>query len=157
MNTITVYLMMGLPGSGKSSWCRTHHPDLPVVSRDLIRHELGYTSSPDEKAVLPREDEAVVTKVEYGRMLRLLEEGHGFIVDDTNINAFYRIPLVSWLREHGAKVVGVFIDTPPGVCAARRSGQIPPEAIARMHERLTPFGENEVDEAIIVRYQNHTV
>ena len=44
----TVYLLVGLPGSGKSTWCKNDHPELPVISRDIIRAELGYTSSVDE-------------------------------------------------------------------------------------------------------------
>ena len=46
----TVYILCGLPGSGKSTWCKKYHPKLPIVSRDIIRAELGFTSGPDEKA-----------------------------------------------------------------------------------------------------------
>ncbi len=46
------YLLVGLPGSGKSTWCEKNHPDLPIVSRDIIRYKLGYTSGPNEKARL---------------------------------------------------------------------------------------------------------
>ena len=37
----TVTMMAGLPGSGKDTWLAANRPDLPVVSLDGVRGELG--------------------------------------------------------------------------------------------------------------------
>lgn len=80
-----VYLLCGLPGSGKSTWCEKKHSDLPIISRDIIRYRLGYTSGPNEKARLSEEQEELVTKEEYRCINRYLESGEDFIIDDTNL------------------------------------------------------------------------
>ena len=36
-----VWIMFGIPGSGKSTWIKKNKPNLPVVSRDLIREKFG--------------------------------------------------------------------------------------------------------------------
>ena len=57
--------LVGTSGSGKSTWSKKYHPNLPIVSRDIIRYKLRYTSGPDEKAKLSRSQEELVTKEEY--------------------------------------------------------------------------------------------
>ena len=68
---LVVYVMCGIPGSGKSTWCKQNYPDLPVVSRDIIRAELGYTKDAQDKAVLAPELESIVTLTENALMEEL--------------------------------------------------------------------------------------
>ena len=49
----TVYILCGMPGAGKSTFCKNHLPNCKVVSRDMIRFELGYTSAVGDKSVEP--------------------------------------------------------------------------------------------------------
>ena len=95
------YLLVGLPGSGKSTWCKENHPNLPIVSRDIIRHELGYTNSVDQKAVLSKNQEERVTEKEYKMIEELAQEGKDFIIDDTNLKRKYRIRMVEFLKDLG--------------------------------------------------------
>ena len=45
--------MVGLPGSGKSTWIKNNlSPDIEIISRDIIRNRMGFTKSVDEKAVI---------------------------------------------------------------------------------------------------------
>jgi len=46
-----VIVMAGLPASGKNTWVAKHHPDLPVVSFDDAREELGLRHGKNEGAV----------------------------------------------------------------------------------------------------------
>lgn len=49
-NIPTAYLMVGIPGAGKSTWIANNLPsDIPIISRDMIRVELGFTTSVNEK------------------------------------------------------------------------------------------------------------
>ena len=79
-----VYLMVGIPGSGKSTWIKENQPKLPVVSRDIIRAKLGFTSNADEKTVLTSGQERQVTTEEYFQIAKLCKKNQNFIIDDTN-------------------------------------------------------------------------
>ena len=94
---VLVYLLVGLPGSGKSTWSKKHHPNLPIVSRDIIRAELGFTSGPDEKARLENWQEKKVTEEEYKIIRKYLRLKVDFIIDDTNLRKLYRKPLIDLL------------------------------------------------------------
>lgn len=49
-----VIVMSGLPASGKNTWVERHHPDLPVVSFDDARVELGLKHGKNEGMVAHR-------------------------------------------------------------------------------------------------------
>ena len=144
-----VYMMVGIPGSGKSTWCKQNHPDLPVVSRDIIRAELGFTKNADEKVVLTREQEDLVTQHEYAKMKEYCNKKQSFIVDDTN-TGYFRAKLIEFLHSNGAYVIGVNINTPLDVCIRRREGQIPAEAMQRIFSRKVDLKPEEVDDIINV-------
>lgn len=145
-----VYLLVGLPGSGKSEWCKAHN-DLPVVSRDIIRGELGYTSGADEKVRLDYHQENEVTKKEHEYMKKYLAENQDFIIDDTNLRLKYRRPLIQSLREGGAFVIGVRFNTPLDLCIKRREGQIDAERMVKIAKTMNPLDETEVDQLIDVK------
>lgn len=145
-----VYLLVGLPGSGKSTWCKENYPDLPVVSRDIIRAELGYTESVDQKAKLSFEEENNVTREEHKQIKMHCEQTEDFIIDDTNITLKFRREMIKMLRDNGAFVVGVQFNTPLDVCIKRREGQIDAETMKKINQRMTKLSEDEVDELIFV-------
>ena len=145
-----MYLLVGLPGSGKSTWCKENYPDLPVVSRDIIRAELGYTESVDQKAKLSFEEENNVTREEHKQIKKHCELGEDFIIDDTNITLKFRREMIKMLRDNDAFVVGVQFNTPIDVCIKRREGQIDAEIMKKINQRMTKLSEDEVDELIVV-------
>jgi len=145
-----VYLLVGLPGSGKSTWCKENYPDLPVVSRDIIRAELGYTESVDQKAKLSFAEENNVTREEHKQIKMHCEQAEDFIIDDTNITLKFRREMIKMLRDNGAFVVGVQFNTPIDVCIKRREGQIDSDVMQKINQRMTKLSEDEVDELIVV-------
>jgi len=146
-----VYLLVGLPGSGKSTWSKKYHPNLPIVSRDIIRHNLGYTSGPNEKAVLSSSQENRVTKEEYRIIDEYLRSKRDFIIDDTNLKKKYRTPLIETIKSAGYSVVGVVFNTPLSVCIERRSDQISPAVMKKLRNGMDILESDEVDEIIYVR------
>lgn len=147
------YLLVGLPGSGKSTWCKENYPDLPVVSRDIIRAELGYTESVDQKAKLSFAEENNVTKEEHKQIKMHCERGKDFIIDDTNINLKFRREMIKMLRDNGAFVVGVQFNTPLDTCIHRREGQIDANIMKTINQKMTKLSDDEVDELIIVQVE----
>ena len=115
-----VFVMCGLPGSGKSTWAKENHPDLTIVSRDVIRAKLA-------------------------------KKKQSFIVDDTNSIPKYRKELLQTLRNYGAKIIGVNVETPIEVCINRRRGQIPKETMERLAAKRLPLRKEDVDDLLNVK------
>lgn len=150
-----VYVMVGIPGSGKSTWCKKNHPDLPVISRDMIRTELGFTQNADQKAVLSKDDERKVTKIEYERISQYADDAwhkkiKGFIIDDTN-TGIHRTELIDKLHSLSLHVIGVNINTPLETCIERRKDQIPKEVMIKLYNTKKELQSDEVDEIINVK------
>ena len=146
-------MLIGLPGSGKSTWCKETHKDLPVVSRDIIRAELGYTKNVDDKAALDFKKEQEVTSKEKEKMKQYADKRQDFIMDDTNLKSKYRKQSISWLKSIGCKVVGVWFDTPLDVCIKRRENQIDSDVMKRISSTMTLPDKNEFDEFIKIKHE----
>lgn len=157
----TCYMLIGLPGAGKSTWCHTRHPDLPIVSRDIIRSKgegyefkefcLGFTKDVDEKSLLDFRKEQQVTEKEHELMKKLAKDKRDFIMDDTNLKTKYRKSSIQFLRTIGAKVVGVYFDTPLETCIKRREGQIDAETMKQIALKFNTPETSEFDEFIKIK------
>ena len=141
------FIMLGCPGSGKSTYVAKK--GLPYVSRDQIRIDLGYCGE-NEKYLGTREEEDKVTKEHSKIMEELISKGQSFFIDDTNANPKYRGPLVERLRNSGYTVVGVRVCTPLSVCIKRRP-DIPAPVIRSMYQRVEEVQPSEFDEFIEVK------
>ena len=72
-----VFIMLGCPGSGKSTYVAKKR--LPYVSRDQIRIDLGYCGE-NEKYLGTREEEEEVTK-EHSRIIgEYMSKGLNFFI-----------------------------------------------------------------------------
>ena len=147
--TFKVYIMCGLPGAGKSTWIKKTHPGVEIVSRDIIRAELGFTKDADEKAVLTKEQEEQVTQKEYDLIKRYSNKKKSFAVDDLNTGR-YRKTLIDTLKSYGAHVIGVNVKTPVETCIKRRKGQIPADTLRKIADKLQFITKSEVDEVVNV-------
>lgn len=154
----TAYLMIGMPGAGKSTWVRNNLPDLPVVSRDIIRgyDEVGISNGVDDKKVGSKDQETFVTDIERKEIKELCEKGEDFVVDDTNTGK-YRKGMVDYIRSCGARVVGIYVETDAETCKSRRDGVIPGDAMDRMFGRMIKPKAEEFDGFKVVSGNNRTV
>ena len=154
----TAYLMIGMPGSGKSTWVRNNLPNLPVVSRDIIRgyEEVGLSKGVDDKKVGNKDQETLVTDIERKEIKELCEKGEDFVVDDTNTGK-YRKDMVDYIRSCGARVVGIYVETDAETCKSRRDGVIPGDAMDRMLGRMVKPKAEEFDGFKVVSGNGRTV
>lgn len=85
-----VVMMIGLPGSGKSTFIEKGiDGDFVVVSRDIIRAELGFCKL-GEKVVLSEDKEKQVTEAEHNKMVNAIRDGKTLVIDNINLKRKYR-------------------------------------------------------------------
>jgi len=137
---VEVVILIGLPGAGKSTFYRQRLASTHAhVSRDnFVNHR-----NPARRQAALIED--------------ALAGGRDVVVDNTNLRAVDRAPIIQAARRHGAQVVGYFfLPDVPG-CRARnrmREGRtrVPEVAIYAGMKRLeTPSSGEGFDRLLYVR------
>jgi len=123
--------MVGLQGSGKSTWVAGHLAMThAVVSKDHWPNA--------------RRREARQTRV----VRELLAAGRSVVVDGTNPSREERAALVALAREVGVPARAVWLDVPLEVCLARNAAregraQVPEVGVRATRRRLVPPAADE--------------
>ncbi|MEU3306269.1 AAA family ATPase [Nocardiopsis sp. NPDC055551] len=130
---LTVTVMSGLPGAGKDHWIGENRPDLPVVSLDALRAELGIPATADQRPV-------AVAATERAR--EHLRAGRSFVWNATHVSRDLRDRSVGLAADYGARVEIMALEAPPRVLRermARRPSPVPTAAMRRLvHKWETP-------------------
>ena len=138
-----VILMSGLPGTGKDTFIAANYPDLPVVSLDQIRRELG---------ISPEDHQMPVVEEANRRAKELLRRRQPFVWNATNLSPRIRQRIIGLMTDYKAAVRIEFLETSwqEGLRRNRsRREEVPEGAICRMMESLVP---PEPGEAHCVRW-----
>ncbi|MDZ7956677.1 MAG: AAA family ATPase [Aulosira sp. DedQUE10] len=131
-----LFLLIGLPGSGKSTWARkllAECPQMQLISTDGIRGQLfGNEAIQGHWLLIWRE---IRRQLQQATSL-----GKTVIYDATNAPRRQRRKLIALAREFGfAHITGLWADTPVWLCLSRnqkRNRQVPEEVIFKMHRQL---------------------
>lgn len=139
----SVYILCGMPGAGKSTFCKNWLPKCKVVSRDLVRVELGYTPSVDDKYVGTRYQEQQVTIRENELIKEYLEAGYDIVLDNMNGGPYLKgnIEYIKSIAPE-AKILGCNIVTPLEKCIERRNGQISKEVMINIYSKFHYIEKN---------------
>jgi predicted kinase len=98
----TLYITVGLPGSGKSTY-----------AKEFIKgKEIEYLSSDSLRAVFGKsEEDQTVTPLVFGHIKKkvdeFLKDGKNVMVDATSVNRKERSDYVNTAKKYGAKVVAI--------------------------------------------------
>ena len=98
----TVFLLSGLPGTGKDTWIRQNLPDLPMISLDEIRRE---------RKISPTKHQGLVANLAKEQAKEYLRRHRPFVWNATNITRTTRQQLVSMFESYKANVHIIYLET----------------------------------------------
>lgn len=133
-------IMVGIPGSGKSTFAKENYPDALYISRDEVR----FSIISEEDEYFSKEDKVFDTFVD--KINEGLRCSKDVVADATHISYGSRLKLLGSLVDldrEKTKVIVVFMRTPLDVCIERnekRKGTrsyVPISAIKNMYKCLT--------------------
>lgn len=147
INKPVLFINVGIPGAGKSTFCKNHMNDFPIVSRDAIRFSLlGDTDEYFSK-------EKEVYNIFIKTIANNLKAGKSCVADATHLNKKARKKLINALIQDNCctnnyDICFLYFDIPLETCLyrnAKRTGReyVPESAIQSMYKSLTAPVENE--------------
>lgn len=98
-----ITIMSGLPASGKDRWIIENCRDLPVISLDGIRKDLG---------IDPAQNQGLVITKAKGVALGLLKNGSDFVWNATNISSSMRSNLIKFMEPYKPRICIVYKEAP---------------------------------------------
>jgi putative nucleotidyltransferase with HDIG domain len=127
---LEVILMCALPGTGKDYWVAQNHPDLPVISLDKLRLEMG---------ISPTDEQGTIVQAARDLAKGYLQAETPFVWNATNIVKPIRSSLIRLFAGYQARIRIVYLEVPLDRLLQQnrdRQAQIPIPVIHRYRDRL---------------------
>ena len=128
----TVTLMVGLPGSGKDTWLARNRANLPIVSLDDLRAELG---------VEPTDNQGQVAQLARERCRELLRSKTDFAFNATNTTKLTRGRWLDLFADYNARMEIVYLEPPLEKIIQQnksRNQAVPEAVIRKLAEKCEP-------------------
>jgi polynucleotide kinase-phosphatase len=130
---LALVALVGISGSGKTTFARRHFAPTQVLSSDAFRAMVA-----DDENDLSATTDAF--EILYQVAAKRLRAGRLTVVDATNVQAHARAALVRTAREHDVLPVAIVLDVPESVCwqrtRERADRDLSRRVLARQHQDL---------------------
>jgi protein phosphatase len=130
---LSLVVLIGASGSGKSTFARTHFLETEVISSDRCRAIVSDDET-DQRAT----DDAF--DLLFYIVRKRLKAGRLTVIDATNVRPDARKPLIRLAREFHVLPVAIVLDLPAKVCKARNDARsdrnLPPHVIPQQRAQL---------------------
>jgi protein phosphatase len=130
---LSLVVLVGVTGSGKSTFARAHFKPTEVISSDFCRGLVA--DDENDQSATPAAFELL-----HYIVAKRLAGGRLTVVDATNVQPQWRRELVALAREHDVLPVAFVLDLPEKLCAERNAGRgdrdFGPQVIRRQHDQL---------------------
>lgn len=150
-----LFILMGIPGAGKSSFVSTHIKSgftQAWISRDMIRFDIVK----ENESYFSKEDEVFKKFIEH--INHHLADGYDVFADATHLNKKSRAKLLKNLTVKPQEVSVIWLQTPLNECIKRnekRAGTrsyVPPTQICRMAKSLQmPTFDEDINKVYIIK------
>lgn len=127
-----IFILRGLPGSGKSTWAKARYPDALVVSADhYFQREGEYKFDP---RLLGEAHASCLRR--YVRALQEEETSATVVVDNTNLSLVEIAPYAAVAEAFALRFQVVTVQCDPFVAAGRNVHGVPHERYAGLVARM---------------------
>ena len=113
---LSLVVLVGVSGSGKSTFARQHFGRFEVISSDFCR---GLVADDENDQAATRDAFDVLSYIAGKR----LAAGRLTVIDATNVQADARKPLIALARAHDVLPVAFVLDVPEKICAERNAAR----------------------------------
>lgn len=119
-----MYVMIGLPGSGKDTYIKKFLKDLPCICRDDIREEVTDGQVLGRKLMLDGQGEKAVTNIVNERIKNCCINKKDFVINQTSLKKKYRLDFKELAFKYAnVNVIYVYVEAPSiQECINRRGG-----------------------------------
>jgi protein phosphatase len=111
---LSLVVLIGVSGSGKSTFGRAHFRPTEVISSDFCRGLVA--DDENDQAATPEAFELL-----HYIVAKRLKAGRLTVVDATNVQPEARRQLVAVARDHDVLPVAIVLDVPESVCVTRNA------------------------------------
>ena len=133
----TIFILIGIQASGKTTFCQEYFCDFDIVSLDIIK----------------------TRKKEYKTINEIINSGKNLVIDNTNPTIEERKKYIDIAQQNGYKTVGIYFRSSVDECLKRnskRGNNVPLKGILTTAKKLEqPSYSENFDELYYVKIEDN--